>query len=292
MLGATPALAYRFGSEPLDDVLTFANAERSCGVSREGLASLMVSVTFFETGAGANSTPSPMTMSRSDTHSGLYESNSTSTPYRQAFWHPGVGMFQLDSAGIGRAYNAAQRVSSLTSSQVTAREMSRLYCQSGASTEAGRRASAWRPWVACRASSNPCESAFQTIWQGGGRPLNITRDSSVARWGGTVSRQCYQRTDPGQPRFTCYFINPGSAQGHVAWRTSSFGPSPITKPFYSYTHSGNGLEYRHWLRVHTGYSTGIYGRRPRTENERGSITWIRNQVLCDRTATLGNCNHL
>jgi hypothetical protein len=62
-----------------------------------------------------------MTMGRSDTATNLYESNNkSSTPYRQAFWHQGVGMYQLDSTGVGKPYNAAQRVSSLTSSRVTA----------------------------------------------------------------------------------------------------------------------------------------------------------------------------
>lgn len=53
-----------------------------------------------------------VTMGRSDTATNLYESNNKSTPYRQAFWHQGVGMYQLDSTGVGKPYNAAQRVSS------------------------------------------------------------------------------------------------------------------------------------------------------------------------------------
>jgi hypothetical protein len=57
MVNPLPAQAYRFGSHPLDDVLTFAGAERRCGVSREGLASLMVAVTFSDTGAGTSARP-------------------------------------------------------------------------------------------------------------------------------------------------------------------------------------------------------------------------------------------
>ena len=40
-----------------------------------------------------------MTLSRWDTQSSLWAFGNKSTPYQRAFWHPGVGMWQFDSAG-------------------------------------------------------------------------------------------------------------------------------------------------------------------------------------------------
>ncbi|MPZ87705.1 MAG: hypothetical protein GEU81_06435 [Nitriliruptorales bacterium] len=271
----------------MDDVLLWADENRRCGVSRNGLAALALAPTFFETGAESRQTPSPMTLSRYDDQAGLYESNARDTPYPRAFWHPGVGVWQLDSAGLGQPYDSAQRINTGFAANVVTAYMAQVYCNAPGTAREKRRA-AWRPWVACRLASDPCESAFQTIWRSPGS-LNVTRDASVDRRGGATLHSCYHSNDPSRSTFGCYYVNPSVAQGHTAWRTHGFGPSPITHAFYTYTHSGNGLEYRNWLATDTGYNTGIYARRPLDRNARTSLVWMRNQVLCDVSRNEGRC---
>ena len=63
--------------------------------------------------------PSPMTLSRWDEWSGrwsgsnnlnanygLYAFRDPNTPYKRAYWTPGVGIFQYDVAGVGKPFTA------------------------------------------------------------------------------------------------------------------------------------------------------------------------------------------
>ena len=39
---------------------------------------------------------------------GLYAFRNPSTPYQRAYWHPGVGIWQYDSAGLGAPFTAIE----------------------------------------------------------------------------------------------------------------------------------------------------------------------------------------
>ena len=104
--------ARSFGDHPLSDVLHWAAQERRCGLTTNKLAALMLAPTYPETGAPASRAPSPMTLSRWDNQAGLH-SFRTVAGQRKAFWHPGVGLWQFDSAGLGAPFSAAQRINKL-----------------------------------------------------------------------------------------------------------------------------------------------------------------------------------
>ena len=111
----------------------------------------------------------------------------------------------------------------------------------------------------------------------------MSRQAGVNRRGGMVRRTCTGQTRNGS--FTCWRVDPARAQGHAAFAARSFGPSPITAPFYVY--SANGREYRHWLRADTGYAKGIWASRPLGANARTSLSWRHGDGLADVTGRGG-----
>jgi hypothetical protein len=122
---------------------------------------MVLAPTWPETGAGSSYTPSPMTLSRWDYASDrLWEGGDHRTAYPRSFFHPGVGMWQLDSAGLGSALPTWRAISSYYAAKLVAQRMASAYCSSSGS-ESQRRAAAWRPWRAC--ADGACESIYQAI---------------------------------------------------------------------------------------------------------------------------------
>jgi FG-GAP-like repeat len=270
---AVPASAFSFGNSPADAVITAAGRHLCGNLTAASLAAMAISVTFNETGAGANQTPSPMTLSRSDNQAGLHAFKTTGTSEDRAFWHPGVGAFQLDSAGLGSNTDAAGAINVATAADITTASMASAYCRTSGS-DATKRSAAWQPWVACH--SGGCEPIFGSIFQGG--KLSVTRDSAVANFGGMQQRTCSR----GGTTFPCFFVDPNKAQGHTAWRSPGFGPSPITLPFYVFTStnsSGNKVEERHWLMADTGFSENVSATRAYGTNARSGLFWAHSSDI-------------
>ena len=111
---ATPAHAKGQGTTPFGDISFWAEQMRACGLSGPQLAAMMLAPVYPETGAPGEQAPSPMTLSRWDDQARLYAFGDRGTPYRNAFWNPGVGMWQFDSAGSWNL-NAATSISTWTS---------------------------------------------------------------------------------------------------------------------------------------------------------------------------------
>ncbi len=269
------AAAETFGSTPLDDVLHWAGEKAACGLSRDQLAAMMLAPTYPETGASGTQAPSPMTLSRYDTNRGLYAFGSTTTAYPQAFWHPGVGMWQLDSAG-GWNLTAAGAISSWTSAAEVATTLSQRYCAGGT------RSYAWALWYGC--GGGVCEAIYQRIFDGT-KLVGLGRDAGVSREGGMDERECSMAGVSGT--FTCYYVDPAEAEGFAGFAIPSWGRAPITEPFYVFDRDGR--EQRHWLRADTGYAIGIRADKTVTANARTSLTWREGEVLCDRTTGRGAC---
>ncbi len=279
---ASPAGAKGQGAAPFGDVTFWAEQMKACGLTGPQLAALMLAPVYPETGAPGEQAPSPMTLSRWDAQSGLYAFGNTATPYRSAFWHPGVGMWQFDSAG-GWNLNAATAVSTWTSAAQAATTMADRWCR-GASqpTAAARRAYVWALWYGC--TSGVCETIYQTIFDGTSL-RNLTLDPAVGREGGMEFRSC---TVAGLGTVPCSFVDPAKAQGFASWRGATYGPSPITAPFYVV--DANGREHRIWAKEDTGYGTTIRADKPTTANARTSLVWSSGVSFCDRTAGKGDCS--
>jgi hypothetical protein len=285
---AVPASAERtYGNEPMDDVQFWAGRYATCGgLTMPKLAAMMVVPTFTESGAYTTPTqaPSPMTLSRWDVNETLWAFGSKATPYQRAFWHPGVGMWQFDSAG-GWNLIAATAINTWTSAEQAAKVMSSRYCASTATTDLAKIRYAWGPWYACAASNeSTCLGIYNEIFDG--TMLRANRDHGVGRLGGAEDHTC---SVAGVGTLTCYRIDPARAQGNRNFTSTSPNiPTPITAPFYSWT--ANGREYRTWLSSDTGYGVTITASKPVTANARTSLSWTTSgPELCDKTNGLGAC---
>ena len=275
----TQTTTYTFGTQPLADVMSAAGAQTKCsGLSTNQLAAMMLAPTYPETGASGSLAPSPMTLSRYDTASGLYPFGNPSTPYPKAFWNPGVGAWQFDSAG-GWSLSTAQEISTDTAAAQVAQILADGWC-SASGSDAARRADAWSPWHGCGSDGGTCEAIYQVIYSP--TTLNVTKDASVTRLGGSVVRSCQLNNSAPMP---CTFVDPGSAQGDDAFTAPGFGPSPISAPFYDLV-SGS-TEYRVWLSNDSGYQVTVWASLPIGSNARTSLTWGTGGVLCDLVSLHG-----
>jgi len=277
--------AYSFSSQGYDDILSAASSYyQGTGLTRNELAALMLSVTWPETTGGSQTSPSPMTLSRGDNSSGLwsFKNKSSSNTTRRAFWHPGIGVFQLDSAGIGKDLGIHSRINTSEAAPIAAQEISKKYRDSKGSTKAAKRADAWYAWYACRDGS--CESIFNSIYDSTKDTISITRDSNVTRTGGMVQKTCSYIWDQ-RNTFTCYEIDPNKAQGFTGWRewtpldgSLTGNTSPISLSFISFVRDGR--EERHWLKENTKYTIDVNANRTLGNNARTSLTWYSVRSIC------------
>lgn len=277
------AAAHRFGdapgSSPFQAVqAAAAQAHLMCSskLSTNRLTALMLSVPWNEiTGHDTNLTPGPMTLGRNDHDPDL---SMSSRP--RAFWHPGVGVWQLDDSGLG-SKGAAAKFYMIYPAQVIAKDMATRVC-SGKPVFA--------PFFGC--NNRACNKTLAEIYTANGDRLrNLTPDRSVDIRGGSSDRLCLF----GGKAVGCRYVNPNRAQGEKAYWTSDpdgrTGLSPLTKPFYAITQFSGGqiYEYRVWSKVDTGYGTTTTARRTIPSDSRSGLRWSRTMRLCDVTARRGDC---
>ncbi len=292
--GAAPTSArplnttYTFGQQPLADVVASAGAQTRCaGLTQNQLATMILAPTYPETGATGSLSPSPMTLSRYDTvgvnpgNANLYVGDNPSTPYSRAFWNPGVGAWQFDSAG-GWPLSTAQEMSTDTASATAASVMATRWCNdtADAGNDAARRAKAWAPWGGC--GSGVCESIYQAIYDP--TTLRVNTDPAVTRTGGMTPKTC---SVGGDGTLACWRIDPSSAQGDNAFAVPGFGPTPISAPFYDYVLGST--EYRVWLSADTGYPFNISAALTVGSNARTGLVWSTSAQLCDTVTRVGTC---
>lgn len=270
-----------FGSEPLAQVRAAgedAASDASCGVSASEVTDLTLSPTWPEV-SGEGKAPSPMTLSRYDDQSSLLD------PHQRAedlFFNPGVGMWQLDSAGAGAQDTAASAVDPGSAAQRVAPQIVEDYCSAveRGSSEEEARAAAWQLWHAC--DDGACEDVYQRL-----RSEGVTEDGSVTRYGGAEQRTC----NYGGSEHDCLHIDPDNAQGDVSWAEPGFGPAPVPAPFYAFEHTEGGTTYevRYWAAEDTGTSTDVSALRPLGSDARGGLIWSSDARMCDTTASRGAC---
>lgn len=300
------ASAATFGSIPLDKVISAAAQYKAdAGISSTyEFAAIILAPTWFEIGASqTNRAPAPMGVGRSDVSvsSGYqlwvdgkigYESwKANGSYYRCYHWTAGVGLWQLDSAGLGKQVAFYEAVDVEFAAKLVAKEMARLYKGSSATTAAGKRKSAWTHWYACRQDADNngilnCEQVFNEIFKNG--VLNITRDSTISQKGGLQTKTCYYDVPQPSLPFTCYKFDATLAEGNLSFWTTipdgsySAGLEPLPAPFYvytasyydSYTGTYKRREIRVWLKTHSGYDKSKQAEWAGMDtNARGSVYW-------------------
>lgn len=299
---AAPAAAATrpVGSQPLQDVIDAANAAArpDCGLTGPRVAAMMLAVVYYETGATGTVAPSPMTMSRFDINAGLFAFNDPNTAFRRAYFNPGVGMWQFDSAGLGQPHAASYYMNTATGAPAAAAAIVSRWCTAWSQPatypdDLARRAYTWLPWNACKPlpgqSTGRCEQVHGEIFDGSNL-VNLVTNTAVSRTGGMQARRCQNRATGAV--VDCYWVNPALAEGYgagnVAWANpNSTTGSPLTAPFYVYEHGG--FEYRHWLAADTGYPGDITAARRLNQNARGNLLWSSGPGVCDLTLNRGAC---
>lgn len=229
-----------FGQGPWEAIKAATEATTRCaGLSAPGLTALVVSPIFKESSAATlpTSAPSPMTLSRYDewngvmatttnvsANYGLYAFRDPYTAYTRAYWHPGIGIFQYDSAGVGAPYTAIERMDVRTVAADVARGMAARYCappvnivgHAAPFTEQERRDAAWWPWWAGTTTRGCplCQIEFDRMTGEDPYFSNISLVPGITATGGAVRRSC---TLGGQT-YECWYINPsvGVIQGATA----------------------------------------------------------------------------
>ncbi|MCU1371992.1 MAG: hypothetical protein JWO77_3186 [Ilumatobacteraceae bacterium] len=312
-----------FGREPWQAVRASASAtSRSCTISDDGLTAMVVAPVFKESSAAVSpsTAPAPMTLSRYDEWNGTYATTSNQsanyglyafrnpdTAYKRAFWHPGIGIWQYDSAGVGAPFTAIERMDVRTTSADVAKGLAARYCNPSASvvghgppyTALERRHAAWTPWgYPCTS----CEQEFQAMTIGTVFAANTTLVDGISVTGGAEQRTCTLAGVAGT--VACWYVDPsvGTIQGATGWAritpldggSPTSMPTPLAAPFYVVDRGAT--EERHWLRADTGFAIDIAGsrtigtnERPRSNQAGSGVTWRSGSGLCDLTTGHGAC---
>ena len=202
-------------------------------------------------------------------NSRLYSFDNASAVPHRAFWHPGVGMWQLDTLSNSVGLNHGQRADTRFGGVTVAKELLRQSCDESASDF-----EAWLEgtWKACEPSENPkstesqCLRSKRNIWMNSGSrdDLFVTvRDNArhTSLTGGAELFDCHwlsaegiEKVDGGGPddlRGKCYFYDTKYPEGMVVraeedgHRTRQLNRkgedvslSPYAAPFVSFTHDG------------------------------------------------------
>ncbi len=277
-LATNVAAVHEFGNAPLQDVLNasakYTQYPYGCStLTTNKLAALVLSPTWWEvTGANATYAPSPMTMGRYDFNTTnlyypdlFYQSNVYGSN-RRAFWHPGIGAWQLDDGGLGTSMSYGRFDTYYSSSQV-ADTMSSRYCNNS-----GALKYVFAPWVACGTDGINCQNTFNKIYDSSSDSLiDVYQDPNVGTYGGSVPRTCRFGSDTAT--FTCYYVNYTNAQGYTgSWVfPASEQPcdqdnntAPLASPYYVFKHVdvyGNSYEYRYWMSDDTCFGFNIAAYR-------------------------------
>jgi hypothetical protein len=300
----TPGVTRYFGRGAYDGIrAAVAATPRSCGLPDDTLAALVMAPIFKEVSAATTpeTAPSPMTLSRWDewtgarsgsnnlnANYGLYPFWDPSTAYSRAYWTPGIGIFQYDSAGVGAPFTAAELMDVQYIAGDVAGGMAGRYCASGGDDYA-RRAAAWQPWGGL-GGIGKSEALFQEML-GLDAPAwsRIGLVDGIENAGGMVARTCVT----GGQTVPCWYVDPSQAQGANWWALDdpsggapASGEAPLPAPFYVVKR--DGFEERHFMAIDTGYPVNIQGRRqlglnarPRDGQPGSGIQWFEATDLCD-----------
>lgn len=266
-----------FGAEPLAAAQSAAEdaaADASCTISAQEATALALAPVWPEVAAGSSEPPSPMTLSRYDNQSGLYDPAGRDG----LFFNPGVGLWQMDSAGLGTDNTAGEAIDTVWVSDVVVPYIVDKYCTAldGGSTAPNARAAAWSDWNAC--SDGSCDTVYWRAYNDG-----INADTSVDRYGGAEPRTCeFDGTS-----HDCLFVDVAKAQGTDWWADPDRGRSPVPHPFYVFR--AGDEEVRVWLAQDSGHSVDVTVTRPFGGNARDSLSWTDGQGLCDTTEGRGAC---
>ncbi len=297
--GALPAMAHNFGDGPLDKVQSRSNSyggNCSGNATPTKLKARALSIGWNEATDTDAQVPSPMTLSRYDTEQGLWWQGSqqnVNSNYRRIFWNPGVGIWQLDDAGMGGPL--ADGRFEAERSVAEAMDHIRIQLCNGDNPYRTPDGTDWI-WDAC--SSGDCQTDYQEIFNGDSNPLShFDGTFSVQNFGGSDEHQCYVQGLPPNETWPCLYVRPGQAQGFTGWTNDPKGeddpfPRPLSNSFYvfrSFNSNGDPVETRYYMKQDTPLGHSVMVRRQIPNNSRTSLNWFNSPFgLCD--SNLNQCS--
>ncbi len=296
---AALATVRAFGHQPYDDAVFMAAVEaaarRTAGcttLSNARLAGMMLAITFTEAGPLASGVvaPSPMTLSRWDGSAALYSLGRTDTPYRTAFWHPGIGLWQFDHPWDN---TAAERIDTAQSAQLAAQVIAGRFCSWTSATGFTQFAWSVRPWHGCDTTvpGEACRAIFLDHYRANGAGVDddtlvgFTLQDGVTRLGGARFRTCQLVGQTTTVR--CLYVDPGVAQGNRNWTAPTFSTNPLSSPFYVIR--VGDTERRYWLSEDTGYGPDITASTDVGTDPRLTMSWATGDRMCDLSTLHGAC---
>jgi hypothetical protein len=304
---AASASAYTFGQQPLNDVYYAAAHYNQCPqyLNTDQLAKMMMTPTWWEIVGAFGYPPSPMALSRYDNRPTFYAPGGDA--YRRAFWHAGIGMWQLDDqlAGKNTGINlSTEKFSSLQSAKYEASTMASALADTMSASYCRRQSTydVFAPFCACStgacgSNTTNCDNTYADLLG-----QTVSPNYLVDRYGGGKSRACVL-TGQTVP-FECIYINVEQlAEGppQTLWWDStspSVSTNPLALPFYVYyLHFGGAShEARYWMKDDTQFDRDFLAKRVLGKSSRDPsyLTWVSNAgttayALCDVTAEKGAC---
>ncbi len=173
----------------------------------------------------------------------------------RAFWHAGIGLWQIDDAN-GSGLNHAERAHSMTGAARAADIFLKEYCKASGVETLQKFMLALKPWHGCKTNAVvgvKCYNTFLDVIAGDAFPLTrpsldvrlyLTVDDDYAdRAGGVRPRKCKWST--GGAAFDCFLYDMKNAQGKW-WSGTEMGIpeypgiSPLACPFISFTQQWPG----------------------------------------------------
>jgi hypothetical protein len=293
----------QFGHEPfghVQDAATnhandFCSSPTPSPLTNYKLMAYLLAPTWPETtGGDLTLTPSPMTLGRNDHSDNFFMpgQNQYGMPYYRAFWHPGIGPWQIDDLGFASDLGM-ERFDTLHSADRAAKKMATLYC--GCANQAQCAAAVFSQW-GCGSSGTICEQNYQTIVNPSGPPT-ITEDYSVDSLGGSEVRTC--SVAGTLVAFPCFYVDTARAEGAASSWTGDpnglTGLSPLAKPFYVYSQplGGTSYEWRYWSAVDGGFPKDVRAGRVLGHDSRNGLWWTTysapaGEGLCDLSRPHGD----
>ena len=239
-------------------------------LTRNTLIATLVAIQIYEPGPSSLAPHSLMVLGRSDRYfldennqtpgSGnrevnkiLYSLNDPDDDYGRAFWHPGVGLYQLDDSNeFGSKMSHAERAHARTSASTALEILHKNYCQASSNVSTEQQAdrhlngSLYPTWFGCERSQ--CFDVVDGVIEGGlfsssddsrnRLYLNVSRHITHEHGGGVHPRWCRWSTSDPLDRFRCFMYDITQAEGSV-WLSGSpsgtSGRSPLAYPFLSFT---------------------------------------------------------
>ena len=267
----------------------WANYERVNGTSCSSpslnrLVAVMLTIPYWENiqkDAGGDvsriKVRSPMLLSRKDLHSvdsrniNLYARRSTSLEPRRAFWHPGVGLWQLDDTfpvrerfDLVRSLDHSERADVRKSAALVAEHLLELLCNKSGTTLNNEVKKAFGPWLGChpdpdgpdgpKPEKHVCfEQTYPKIITGD--RLNVeTRHNrnEQSRTGGLLALNC--RWGSGPQQFGCHLYDVSNREGYIVHENPSGlikrkdgkvdgekSSTPLAQGFLSFTYAADGF---------------------------------------------------